>query len=55
MENEAIAIIGGADGPTAIFVAGSDIGWLIGLCAVLAAAVLLWLLLRKKRGKKTDA
>ncbi|MBR6570397.1 MAG: LPXTG cell wall anchor domain-containing protein [Clostridia bacterium] len=51
MEAYSVGIIGGADGPTAILIAGPDIGW--GFVAVAAAVVLAaaagWLLIRKRR------
>lgn len=44
-----IGIIGGADGPTAIFVA-SSVNWpLIGLAAVAIIGVVIYLLLRKRK------
>ena len=43
-----LGIIGGADGPTSIFVAGSvDVIWLAA-AVVAAAAVIVWLIRRKK-------
>ena len=47
-EQASIGIIGGADGPTSIFVAGSvDVIWLAA-AVVAAAAVIVWLIRRKK-------
>lgn len=47
-EQASIGIVGGADGPTAIFVAGSfDFIWLAA-AVVAAAAVIVWLIRRKK-------
>ena len=44
-----IGIIGGADGPTAIFVA-SSVNWLlIGVLGVVALGVALFFLLRKRK------
>lgn len=43
-----LGIIGGADGPTSIFVAGSvDVIWLAA-AVVAAAAAIVWLIRRKK-------
>ena len=49
--DSSIGIIGGADGPTAIFVTGSLPGLLLPVIIVLLtlAAPLLWVRLRKKR------
>ena len=51
--NSNIAIIGGADGPTAIYVAGKFNPFVISICAV-ALAVSLFAIyhVRKKRNKK---
>ena len=47
-EQASIGIVGGADGPTSIFVAGSfDFIWLAA-AVVAAAAVIVWLIRRKK-------
>ena len=47
-EQASIGIIGGADGRTSIFVAGSfDFIWLAA-AVVAAAAVIVWLIRRKK-------
>lgn len=45
-----IAIIGGADGPTAVYVAGrlGPLAWAAGLAAAAILALLIWLLLKHK-------
>lgn len=51
-EQVSIGIIGGADGPTSVLVAGPDDGslWLVGIGAVLAAlGVGGWLWMRRHR------
>ena len=47
-----MGIIGGADGPTAVFMTGSLKGVLVAAGVVLAAAVLAVYLWRNKKGKK---
>ena len=47
----ALGIIGGADGPTAIFVSGPAGGLPLAGLLLLAAALVLWLL-RRRKGKK---
>ena len=48
-----VAIIGGADGPTAIFVASRFAWvWYAGLAVVLAAVVIVTVLLIRKHKKK---
>ena len=48
--NSSIGIIGGADGPTAIFVAASPgANWLLGGLALLLAAGILLVILRRKK------
>ena len=49
-ESDSIGIIGGADGPTAVFVS-SDINWLgiFGFIAVIAVAVLVVLVICRKK------
>ena len=56
-EAATIAIIGGADGPTSVFVAGKIGGWdILGICAVIVGIILLGIavirLILKKTGKK---
>lgn len=52
-ESESIGIIGGSDGPTAIFVATSPDKLLLDLILllVLFAAVVLWIIWRRKKRK----
>lgn len=45
----AIGIIGGADGPTAVFVTGNPIGLYIATAAALLAATVLFLVFRTRR------
>ena len=48
-----IGIIGGADGPTAIFVA-SSVNWpLVGLAVVAVIGVVIFLLFRKRKQRKS--
>lgn len=49
MNTSSIGIIGGADGPTTVFVSGSPVGY-AALIAVAAAAMglILWLFMRRK-------
>jgi len=46
-----IGIIGGADGPTAVFVTGEP--WLAALLAVLALAVVTAIAVHRRRKKKS--
>lgn len=46
-EAQSIGIIGGADGPTAIFITGR-FPWEIVLLGIIFLAVIIWLIKRKK-------
>lgn len=48
MEAQSIGIIGGADGPTAIFVTGDPVATLVSTALAVAIALLLLKYLRKK-------
>jgi len=52
-ENFSVGIIGGADGPTAIYVSGEPLIWGIAAAAVILAAVgvVVYLCRRKKKEK----
>lgn len=51
--SSSIGIIGGADGPTAIFVTTSDDFWIyVGVAAVVIIAIVATVLIIKKRRKK---
>ena len=48
--NSSIGIIGGTDGPTAVFIARSPgAGLLLGAVILLLAAGILWVVLRRKK------
>ena len=53
MKNSSIGIIGGADGPTAVFVSGDPIGSVLAVVgiaaaiALLAVGIILWIKHRK--------
>lgn len=49
MERYSIGIIGGADGPTAVFVSGSPLPMILVAAAVLLAAFLLVQYFRKRK------
>ena len=49
MESASIGIIGGADGPTAIFVSGNPLPVLLVAAAVILAAILLIRHFRKQK------
>lgn len=49
--NASIGIIGGADGPTSVFISGSPITWVISAAALAAAIALAVFLIRKKKKK----
>lgn len=46
-----MGIIGGADGPTAVVVSKSFVLCAAMLAAILAAGVILWILVKRKRNK----
>ncbi len=51
-DNRSIGIIGGADGPTAVFVS-SDINWvgILLVIGIIAAVAIALIICRKKKGK----
>ena len=51
-----IGIIGGADGPTAIFIAGPALGrlWVLAGAVLLAAAAVVWLIIHCRKKKKAS-
>lgn len=49
MSDSSIGIIGGSDGPTAIFVTGSPVAAIVLAVAVVAAVVTIVLIIKKKR------
>ncbi len=49
MEDASIGIIGGADGPTAVFVTGSPITIIVTAVAVIAIIVAMVILIKKKK------
>ncbi len=51
MNDSSIGIIGGSDGPTAIFVSGSPMA-AVAAIAVVAAIIVLVVIIRKKKNKK---
>lgn len=52
MTDSSIGIIGGSDGPTAIFVTGSPVAVIVAAVVVAAIVVAAVVLIRKRRKKK---